>query len=717
MSGTWWGRPLLSRTHLLFRARPHHTESSSFQFLKFATCSDSTQISFSSFRCGSFVQMTILTCWREENAELAALRMGSKSTCTKNIKGLLGITRKLQCSRHLLLQVFTPSILHNTMTSLFSFLLLVVMATLAEITMATDQKSKFLTTATGRRVPLAALTHISTPDVTARLYEVSTDLLLTGVDRAHDLKALTVPWVVSSSDDLPTITIDGVGRPDVVKEHRERHGGGYVVTHVADGTVIGVWGNGLALQPLDQIEHPGLFVNQRVSKVNEGNQVLYGDAKYPPQSYRLEAGGPIVQTAVIGITGSTEFTMSAASAASTASTGATLSAMLQNRGSCNNNHPKQLEIAVAFDSALCKTYGGSSARTVAAVLTAMSEAAAPYEAQTCIHFKVVLINGYCNPSADPYRNYSSLPTGRILEEFGVNWMRIRDDMKSDITLYVPGFKIKDATLGVAWVGGACSPIYSYGWAILEPIVMAHEIGHLMGADHADSGLMKGSWMPGDPIEFSSFSVKSIKNFVEGDRASSCLNENTSSGGGGGTVIPPFTTTTGSKHTNPSPTSGKTCGASFNRFNALTCSTKSASIAVYDSSMKVVGKTKLQLRQRTGHFHYRLAGGKSVLIRSISIVSSYDDSLTDKDMPAPRKYGPSGRFVHTTKRSIGKLNAPTGASTCCGQAFYTYVLIYHCFRKDTCAYVFFKGGTTTDCRKCARGKFRPMSVKNDCQSCS
>lgn len=106
----------------------------------------------------------------------------------------------------------------------------------------------------------------------------------------------------------------------------------------------------------------------------------------------------------------------------------------------------------------------------------------------------------------------------------------RDLGPSDANILFSGKDFDGATVGLAWVGGACDSGFKYG--IIQdinqastPVVVAHELAHLLSAQHDEdvgcggSGIMSAVLHKRLPTIFSQCSVKTIENFFS---TASCL---------------------------------------------------------------------------------------------------------------------------------------------------------------------------------------------------
>jgi hypothetical protein len=99
----------------------------------------------------------------------------------------------------------------------------------------------------------------------------------------------------------------------------------------------------------------------------------------------------------------------------------------------------------------------------------------------------------------------SLDAPTLLDQTTEFWNYFLPKHNRDIVLLYTGKDLKDDTIGIAWVGQVCKALnYSYGIAQHTPnprLTVAHEIGHLLGADHSNScggGIMNSHQLPNQP---------------------------------------------------------------------------------------------------------------------------------------------------------------------------------------------------------------------------
>lgn len=125
---------------------------------------------------------------------------------------------------------------------------------------------------------------------------------------------------------------------------------------------------------------------------------------------------------------------------------------------------------------------------------------------------------------------------------------------ADEAVMFTGRSFDDGVIGIAWLGFVCidqtrshSAIRHFQDA-LDPIILAHEIGHTLSADHDASGIMTTALNPSSPpTSFSAFSISQIANFVQ--RFGSCLSQIVTNPTPGPTATP--SSSTGGTTTSPS----------------------------------------------------------------------------------------------------------------------------------------------------------------------
>jgi hypothetical protein len=151
-------------------------------------------------------------------------------------------------------------------------------------------------------------------------------------------------------------------------------------------------------------------------------------------------------------------------------------------------------------------------------------------------------------------NPSSYPESITASETILNLFRSSGEKGSaNVGFLFTGRNFNEGVIGIAYIGVAClAPSFSYG-AIqrfqdaLDPVVLAHELGHTLSAKHVSDGIMTESLNPSSPPRsFSSASISQISTFV--GQYGSCLVTTAS-------VPTPIPTPTSVSTPNPSQTPG------------------------------------------------------------------------------------------------------------------------------------------------------------------
>lgn len=360
------------------------------------------------------------------------------------------------------------------------------------------------------------LRHFSKQELSTSLHEL-TDCHLHGPQSSIDLCAK--PY--ESHEILPlsasAVRIGGVPLPTdndysisltthLIESHR------VTVARNAHGVPIIVWLDGMTLYPLSSKMFPGVLIKsarsgEHLNDIATNRKVTLDDDAIPiptvPNAHHANESFPTALSATEAC---------------------------QKGGS-----PRQVEVAVAFDAEYCNVYSLNGEEAAQSLRALVAEAGKAFSDDTCIRLKAVSFDGVCNTAKDPYSQIGSDP----LEMFRQYWISNMGSVKRDIAYFVSGAEDGTSTAGRAYLRATCNDAYGYGWAEgNSPAIFAHEMGHTLGADHAESGLMRPSLTGNDPLKFSAETLQQIFSFVnDGGASSECLT-NISGGGQSNPSSPP-----------------------------------------------------------------------------------------------------------------------------------------------------------------------------------
>jgi hypothetical protein len=181
---------------------------------------------------------------------------------------------------------------------------------------------------------------------------------------------------------------------------------------------------------------------------------------------------------------------------------------------------RTVELATEADHEYVSAHGGAAGAT-GEILSIMNQVEGIYETQLGITFQIVYQNAW-ETSADPYASTSD--SVQIVGDFRDYWNANFTHVARDIAHLWTG-KNMGGVLGRAWIGVACNiPSLAYGVSRddgrvpLKYNTPAHEIGHNLGASHADGvsdcegSIMRPTTISG--LTFCQFSRAEITRHVE-----------------------------------------------------------------------------------------------------------------------------------------------------------------------------------------------------------
>jgi hypothetical protein len=181
------------------------------------------------------------------------------------------------------------------------------------------------------------------------------------------------------------------------------------------------------------------------------------------------------------------------------------------------NLSKSYSLRTVADHLWNQRYGSNSNSRI---MTITNAASAIYNADLGMEISVASQKVDTDPSSYPE---SITASETILDMFRSSSER----GSANVGFLFTGRKFNEGVLGVAYLGVACvAPSYSYGTIerfqdALDPIVLAHELGHTLSAEHVPDGIMTASLNPASPpSSFSATSISQISTFI--GRYGSCL---------------------------------------------------------------------------------------------------------------------------------------------------------------------------------------------------
>ncbi len=187
---------------------------------------------------------------------------------------------------------------------------------------------------------------------------------------------------------------------------------------------------------------------------------------------------------------------------------------------------RRLDIATEADSQFVSLNGGATP-TNNEILSILNMAEGTFSEEVGVRFRVTYQHTWSG--SDPFTGSN---TDQLLRSFQNHWNANFGNVQRNTTHLFTG-KSYAQSQGFAFFGVVCSnPAFAYGltgyvgWAPGKYLVTAHEIGHNLGANHADAAqsctntLMNAQLSGSTPLSFCGFSRGEIGGFVAG--SGSCL---------------------------------------------------------------------------------------------------------------------------------------------------------------------------------------------------
>lgn len=337
------------------------------------------------------------------------------------------------------------------------------------------------TTTTGRQIPTSDLSHLfhGVPQEkwNSLIFELSSDDHL--ITSSHRISLTSVPFrsrLFTPVDDAPVI-IDGKERHNHTFKYLSRSVQGFTISYHLDKTPFSMSYRRSVLHPLHRTLHPGVYVHV------PGGDDIENDGDTISSSVQRNSNSEFSSKALIR--------------------------------PCKRGDPELvLEIAVAFETTLCKKFGDFQT-TLAFLTDQIYMGMIPFHRQTCIRPKIVYYEGYCDQFSDPYSEMVSRnDTGALMEDLRLLWLTQRKTVNRDM-VYLFTDAGNDMYVSRAFVGGVCDEIRNVAWTvILSSNVISHQIGHALNLGHTNSGDImtpRRDWY--GPRFFDDRSLKKMQRFI------------------------------------------------------------------------------------------------------------------------------------------------------------------------------------------------------------
>lgn len=254
--------------------------------------------------------------------------------------------------------------------------------------------------------------------------------------------------------------------------------------HGRTGALIAAWGPGIQLHPLDSSRYPNVYVNSLALQGLELNENTSTQLKTSMKS----TAGPLKSCVILN----------------------------------------ELKIQTFLTNRFCEMFNNDSDTCVQVVTALYHRVSRLFMSTSCTIINARVINNernttfqYPNPEgmSKCATEKGCIPSSFILKNFIYS-----EDEYLEILVLFTGYGVPNSTLaGAAYRSTPCASAGRYIWTVRhDDVVLAHELGHLLGAEHDQQGIMRHTLDYNSPLLFSEKSIAVIRRFVFRDKRSSCL---------------------------------------------------------------------------------------------------------------------------------------------------------------------------------------------------
>lgn len=336
----------------------------------------------------------------------------------------------------------------------------------------------------------------------------------------HDLTSSAVELL--PEEPIP-LSVNGVQQPPITDGPLMREGNGYTfVYEKRSNALLAVWGPGISLHPLGHGSHPAVFVNTYhtdSANLNVAEDDHFTELCGPGDGPARMHSEHVKQSGKLDLEEKSD----------------ELAPIKQSTRVPQVFRQKQIfDIVLVFDNSFCALYKNQHRRAVSAIRSMIKKVSQVIN-PTVANVRPSSIEGYCNSPTDPFGRPSELDdcplnstlcsrSSIVLNKLRQFW-RLKPQYDSRDALYLfTGYDAGNNVEGAAFRGAACNVDYAYGWVHgASYVVLAHEVGHTLGAPHDTTGLM-APFIDKDDMDpaLSEKSIKDINSFVSSVRDTWCL---------------------------------------------------------------------------------------------------------------------------------------------------------------------------------------------------